>query len=197
MCRKLKIPNVRVREVFECNRRRLADVPHFRQSTKLRKGHVLLVPDENAVLKTTVTAWDGWSKDGENWIETWTGRDQDGQQHDLEAEDIYTGTGFDVRGDTPGHQVIGQRVHGDSPLLVVAYMPAMDEGPMSGPALWKVSAPLYYSLDRWSFLYWMVKVRFLLGRSRFTTKTKMDPLESAQTWINLSSKKRLEQVASV
>ena len=38
VCRKLKISEVK--EVFELNRRRLADVEHFRQWTENRKGHV-------------------------------------------------------------------------------------------------------------------------------------------------------------
>ena len=131
VCRKLKIPNAR--EVLDVNRRRLADVPHFNQSAKLRKGHVLLLPDENATLQTTVTKYHGWSMNGEAWTEHWSGKDQDGFDHDLEAEDIYTGLGFDVQGDTPGHRIIGQRIRGDSSMLVVAYMPALDHGPLAGP----------------------------------------------------------------
>lgn len=135
VCSKLKKP---VHEVFEINRRRLVDVPNFRISAKLRKGHVLLIPDEKAELKTTVQRWEGWHKDGENWIEYWSGKDEQGQRHDLEAEDIYTGVGFDVRGDTPGHQMIGQRIRGTSGFLIVAHQPATDHGPSEGPDLWKV-----------------------------------------------------------
>lgn len=137
VCRKLGIQNVS--EVFEINRRRLADIPNFKPSAKLRQGHVLLVTDENAELKTTVQIWKGWDKkDGKTWVEYWSGEDEDGLQHDLEAEDIYTGVGFDVRGATPGHQIIGQRIRGTSGFLVVAYQPAADHGPSEGPALWKV-----------------------------------------------------------
>jgi hypothetical protein len=142
VCRKLKISEVK--EVFELNRRRLADVEHFRQSTKLRKGHVLLVKSSDEVLETTVTEFGGWiqqePKAGEEeWRECWRGKDQDGQVYDLEAVDIYTGLGYDVQGDTPGHKLIGQRVHFDeTDAKVVAYMPETKEGENAGQALWKV-----------------------------------------------------------
>ena len=135
VCRKLKISEVK--EVFELNRRRLADVEHFRQSTKLRKGHVLLVPSSTEVLETTVTKYDGWWPPGageEEWRESWSGEDPDGQAYDLEAVDVYTGLGYEVHGG-----FIGRRVHVEGlDAKVVAYMPGAKEGENAGEAQWLV-----------------------------------------------------------
>ena len=91
----------------------------------------MLVPDEQSALETTVTGYQGWSKQSGEWVEFWHGKDQDGQKYDLDAEDVYTGLGFETSGEMIGKELI----HNGHRATIVAYLPPTEDEPME---LWKI-----------------------------------------------------------
>ena len=125
----------------------------LKQTSRLKAGQTLLIPDPASSLRTTVTEYVGWERldswDGEGgrgiifesddeseggvtpWRELWKGVDANGDEHDLEADDIYRGLGYDVVGDTPGHAFIGKKILFDGALATVdAYLPPQVRQPV-------------------------------------------------------------------
>ena len=99
-----------VKRVLDINRDRLEPINLNTSEVQVLKGFKMLIPDDSARLKTTVTEYNGWVqlKDNEEsrssivddtgrWYEGWTAKDQDGDIHWLVDEDIYQGLGFETR----------------------------------------------------------------------------------------------------